>query len=277
MPLPLLPVAHFMSHPVHTVHEANDVADVDQRMVAHGVSSLLVTDVHGNPRGVVSRFDLIRVGRLRARTSGGSTLLELPSQAVSRVMHRDVISVAADATVPQAAARMVDRGVHRVFVLDGARVVGVLSTRDVMRAVEAARIESPIEQWMSSPVIDVASTDPVEVATDRLGQSRVTGVVVLENGWPVGLYTQREALAASGLPPETPVDRVMTYALLCLPVETTVFRAAGLTAATRARRVLVVEKREVRGILTGLDFARVLLEADASSKPDAPAGRDVRT
>ena len=90
------------------------------------------------------------------------------------------------------------------------------------------------------------------------------GVVVLEEEWPVGVFTQSEALAAAHLDPSTPVEEVMSCALLCLPIGMPIHRAAAFAVETRARRVLAVEARDLRGILSGLDMARVV-----AGEPDA--------
>jgi hypothetical protein len=50
----------------------------------------------------------------------------------------------------------------------------------------------------------------------------------------------------------------MSYAMLCLDVRTPLYRAAAYAHATRARRVLAVEGRHLKGVLTGIDFARVV-------------------
>jgi CBS domain-containing protein len=81
--------------------------------------------------------------------------------------------------------------------------------------------------------------------------------VVDDDEWPVGTFTQAEGLGARGLPGDTPLEEAMSYAMLCLDVRTPLYRAAAHAHATRARRVLAVSEGRVRGILTGLDFARV--------------------
>jgi CBS domain-containing protein len=111
---------------------------------------------------------------------------------------------------------------------------------------------------MSAPILAVETTTELGSAIERLSTAGVAGLVVLEDGRAVGLFTQVEALEARELPLFTPVEEAMTQSLVCLPVDTALFRAAGFTLATRARRVLAVEHHHVRGILTGLDFARAL-------------------
>ena len=132
------------------------------------------------------------------------------------------------------------------------------STKDLMRAVMDAKIQTPISAMMTVPVVTVESSSLLSDAVATLSRARISGVAVMENGVPVGIFTQ-EALAARDRPGQSPVDESMSQALLCLPVTTPMFRAAGFTISTRARRVLAIDHHHVQGILTGLDFARCIL------------------
>ena len=68
-------------------------------------------------------------GRL---ASGRDTLSR---HTVAEVMSRPICWVPPELPVRDAAAYMTNAGVHRVLVLDGDRLVGVLSTVDIVRAV----------------------------------------------------------------------------------------------------------------------------------------------
>lgn len=255
------PLRLLMSSPVQTAAPTTPLGEVERRMARHGVSSLPVVDVGGRVHGVVSRFDLLRVGRLRARTAGADRLLVLPDQPAGRFMHSPPLTAGLRERARDAARVMVERHVHRVFVTDEERLVGVVSTKDLLRVVSAARIAAPVAAWMSTPLCVAETTETIAEATDRMAAARVSGLVVTDGGWPVGLYTQLEALDARELPPDTPVATVMSPALLCLPADTPLFRAADLAMKARARRVLACDHREVLGIVTGLDLARAALSA----------------
>jgi CBS domain-containing protein len=79
---------------------------------------------------------------------------------------------------------------------------------------------------------------------------------VVENDWPVGIFTQVEALESRDVPRNTPVEDVMSSRILALRPDTLLHRAAAQAAATRVRRVIVQDGDRLAGILTGLDFAR---------------------
>ena len=252
------PVLHFMSSPVLEINVDASLDDAHELMRANGVSCLLATGRDALPTGVVSRTDLLQVAHVRRRIVGGRVALELPAMCVGDVMTRKLISVEKDATASEAARRMVENHIHRVFVRDGERLTGVFSTKDAMRAVIKARIAAPISEFMSKPVISVESDESLGKVVDQLARAGIAGVVVMEVGRVVGIFTQEEALEAREQPLTVPVEEHMTQSMVCLASDTSLFRAAGFSIATRARRVLAVEHHHVTGILTGLDFARAI-------------------
>jgi predicted transcriptional regulator len=252
-------VSQFMTAPVVDVAIDAPLAAAHDLMRAHSVSSLLVTSRSG-PSGVLSRTDVLQVARVRRRLIGSRASLELPAMCVGDAMSRSLHTVAAEAPVEEAARSMIDRHIHRVFVREGDQIVGVFSTKDAMGALLRARIAAPISGYMSSPVLSVEATDPVGAAVDRLASARVAGLVVMDAGRAIGLFTQEEALESRDQPLETSVEEVMTQSMVCLPTDTPLFRAAGFAVATRARRVLAIEHHHVRGVLTGLDFTLALIE-----------------
>ena len=252
------PAADFMSAPVATIHPESALADAERRLTEGAHSCLAVVGDDGRLCGVLSRTDILRIGRLRAGLADEPRLLAMPHQTVRMKMIHDVVT--ADPTTPlrAVAAAMVQRSIHRIFVIENGRPVGVVSTRDLMQAIIKARVSEPLARWMSSPVVTVDATDSIATATDLLHRSHVRGVVVVDQGWPVGLFTQTEALAAAELDSSTQVEEVMSCALLCLPPNLPLFRAAAFAVKSQARRVLAVASREVQGILSGLDMAHVV-------------------
>jgi CBS domain-containing protein len=254
-----MPVENYMSAPVRSVTPNTPLPSVQDALVAHRISSLAVVDDAQQLVGVVSRTDLIHVGRIEAGRQPASSVLTLPERPVSEVMTVSVATVATSDSIRSASKKMLDGHVHRLFVVNGNRLVGVLSTKDVMAAVSHEKVRSPISKFMSHPVFTIRTTEPLALGVDRLERAHVSGVVVVDEGWPVGVFTQSESMRSASLPRSTPIEDVMSPAMLCLNVDTLVHRAAAQAAATRARRVIAIRDRTMCGILTGLDFARATL------------------
>lgn len=251
-----LPVELFMAAPVHCVSPDDDLNTVQERLLALSISSLAVVEGDAKLRGVISLTDLIRIGRRESGSHGKAALLTLPQRAVADVMSSDVVSISPQDSISLAARKMVEGHFHRVFIEDAGRLVGMLSTRDIMLAIRDKRVQQPVDQWMSSPVFTIRVQEPTSLATERLEKAHVTGLVAVDDGWPVGIFAQREALEAKDLPRDTPVEDVMSSAFLALNAGTLLHRAAHQAAGLRVRRVVVVRNRRIDGILTGIDFAR---------------------
>jgi CBS domain-containing protein len=215
--------------------------------------------------GVVSATDLARAARFDPNVVGWPLRLS-GGQTARTVMRSPLIEVDDLAPVSAACDAMVTHRVHRVFVRRAAAIVGVFSSRDVMRMVLAARIDVPLWTLMVSPVASVDVGDSVEVALDRLEASNLRGLAVVDGRKPLGVFTQREAIQARALPASlrrVPVEEAMSYEVLCLDAGTPLYRVAGHAVALQVRRILATELGELRGILTGYDLARIGAEAPA--------------
>ncbi|HET8712348.1 MAG TPA: CBS domain-containing protein [Gemmatimonadales bacterium] len=74
----------------------------------------------------------------RMRTAESPEWDVLSEHVVSEVMSPNVHAVQADATLAEAAAYMVDHRIHRVLVVDGARLLGIVSASDFLRAIASS-------------------------------------------------------------------------------------------------------------------------------------------
>lgn len=250
-------VDRHMTPSVVGVNREVSLVDTEKVLEARGISSVLVYDA-GRPYGVVSRTDLLRAAR-RESAGHGAPLAPLPSISVGALCKRDPITVDVSATVSHAAVRMVAERVHRVFVERDTEIVGVFSTKDLLHAIIAARIPVKVHEVMSQPLFTIRFDATITHATDRLADAHVSGLTVVdEEGWPIGYYSQAEALLARDRPGDTSVEDVMNYALVCLHENAELRRAATLAISARARRVLIVADRKPVGVLTPLDFVRAV-------------------
>lgn len=250
-------VSKAMTREVVAVSPRDALSTVESLFDRRRFSSAPVID-GGALVGVVSRTDLLRAGRRDAAGHGGA-LAPLTSGVAGDVATCPAISVSQRASVSEAAGLMVRHRIHRVFVVDEGELRGVFSTLDLLRVIAEARLVAPLGEVMSAPAFTLPLQATVAHAADRLAAAHVSGVVVVdEEGWPVGIFSQREALECHRAAAETPVEEVMNPALVCLHVKAPLHRAARLAASARARRVLVIDDRRVVGVVSPLDFARAV-------------------
>jgi predicted transcriptional regulator len=252
------PVSIFMSTPVHCVAEDASLIEAQEKIQELGVSSLAVLAKDGTLAGLISNTDIVGSGLRNAGSRPDAALLESAGK-VSSVMTPDLIAVDIGTTMAQAAARMVSEHVHRVFVTVRGDLAGVISTWDIMAAVEAVRVAKPVSEFMSTPVFTVRASETIALATERLGKAHVTGLLVVDDSeWPVGVFGQREALESGDAPRSASVESAMNAAVLTLPDRTQIHNVARQARAMNARRVAVMNRHELVGIMTGVDFAKAI-------------------
>jgi len=156
MPLRLFQrrVRESMQTDVVTVHAQDTVHDALNRMLENKVSALPVVDHRGHCVGILSIRDFVDMTNdldvdfnetLHESEVWWSAFMRNLSENVGErsvmdLMTEEVISVAADDLLVDAARTMLRQGVHRLPVVDGERrLTGIISTTDVLRAfVEAA-------------------------------------------------------------------------------------------------------------------------------------------
>jgi CBS domain-containing protein len=247
-----------MVTPVHTIHEAERLAVAERRMNELGISALPVVDDTGQLGGAITKGDLLRIGRIRG--AGRERFLDLPDQRLREHASAPLELVARSAPMAEVARRMVRRKVHQVYVAQGRTVEGVISTRELMRLIADRRLERSVGDVVGGgEVLTVCSTDPVGLAIDRLVTSRNRELVVIDDGGcPVGVFDQLEAASARDASARIPVEDWMSPAISCVAPELPVHRAAALAASKRSRAIVVTDGSDVRGILTGLEFAALL-------------------
>jgi CBS domain-containing protein len=144
-----------MTRSVISVAPDATVAQAVELMLERGISGLFVVDAAGTLAGVVTEGDLLRRDELdtERRRSWWLRLIASPGRQaadftrthgrkVADVMTHDVIAVNADAPLGDIVALMEQHRIKRVPVLEGDRVVGVVSRADLLRALSVAARES---------------------------------------------------------------------------------------------------------------------------------------
>jgi CBS domain-containing protein len=252
------PVVTYMTRDLEVAHVDTPVEQLTRTMQARGISGLPILDAKGNLVGVVTRTDLISLGLMQARRRPTSNAMTLPHRRASDVMTHGAVEVASAVSLRHAARMMVDHQIHRVFVSEGGKLAGVICAVDLTAAVRDARIEAPVSSVMTAPVVTIDIHEPLSVALDRLDRFHVTGLIVTDETQPVGMFTQADALASRDLPRSTTVDATYDAAVICLPGEMKLHRAAAHVADLRVRRVVVCKAQEPIGIVSATDFARVV-------------------
>ena len=123
-----------------------------------------------------------------------------PGEAkVGEIMTSDPLVVAPEDTLGEVAERMREREVGSALVAEYGRLIGILSSRDMLRAI-AGRVhssEARVRQWMTAEPVAVSATTTVEAAGILMTEHHVNHLPVVEGERPVGIVGMRDVVRAS--------------------------------------------------------------------------------
>jgi len=117
-------------------------------------------------------------------------------------MKSAVLSVAPEDTIGEAAAKMTEADVGAVVVADYGRIIGILTERDIMRAV-ARRTHSSVtrvREWMTADPITVEPSEDAEQAARTMLEHGFRHLPVIADGRPVGIVSLRDFARATVSP-----------------------------------------------------------------------------
>ena len=126
-------VRELMQKPVRTVELDSSVNDAVITLADSHISALPVVDSTGRMVGVVSSTDIL-TSEAEARDAVEREAL-FEQMEVRDIMTPRPLTISPDADVREAAQQMLYADVHRLFVTSQDRVIGVISTTDIVRAV----------------------------------------------------------------------------------------------------------------------------------------------
>ncbi len=111
---------------VFTASPEDTLSAIAALLYSRKVGAFVVSDRVGRVVGIVSERDIVR-----AIAQQGPESLSRP---VSEIMTRDVISAGIDETVEVLLERMTDRRIRHLPVMEGTRLVGIVSIGDLVKA-----------------------------------------------------------------------------------------------------------------------------------------------
>ncbi len=250
-----LPLTSHMVAPVNVLAPGERLASAAAKLRELGISALPVVDSRRRLIGVLERTDLLRVGRLRARQEAGESRFWWPELSVAECMQTTVPVAPPERSLRECAQRMLERGLHRLYVLGDDELLGVLSTRELMRAVQRAQLAIPVAALAAQPAESISAHAPLAVACGRLGASPARALLVLVEDEPVGVFARAELRACLEVDPEQPTGPYADTSLLVLPAELDASGAAERALEARARYIVTREPEDGYRIISGLSFA----------------------
>ena len=114
---------------------------------------------------------------------------------VSNHMATDLLTVEPDARLSDAARRMAQRGVGAVLVLEGERLTGILTERDLLKAVAAGFTdEARVSEWMTKQPETVEPDESTDHAASLMIHGGFRHLPVVEGGRAIGILSIRDLM-----------------------------------------------------------------------------------
>ena len=130
MSLDSIPVSSFMTRNVKIETEDQNIQAVCKTMNENNIGSIIVVALHDkgqNPVGIITERDIVRVvGQLNP------TLLHMP---IKELMSKPLITLAPNNTIKDALQTMHQRDIRRIPIVDKAIIQGIITDKDVFRAI----------------------------------------------------------------------------------------------------------------------------------------------
>lgn len=131
-------VQDWMSRDPLTVRADTSAVEAYERMRERGVHRLPVVDAAGHLVGIVTRSDIEGAVSFRHTEAGWHEgRFALAGTVVGEVMTRDPVTVTSDTPMRRAAALLLEHHLSGLPVVEGDRLVGIITESDLFRLVVA--------------------------------------------------------------------------------------------------------------------------------------------
>ncbi len=200
-------VRDVMTHDVLVVSPTTPLKDVVTLLISRRVSGLPVVD-EGHVVGVISEADLLTkefataedapTGPLAFASRRHRTDERRDAHLAGQAMSAPALTIGPDAALPEAARLMIERRVNRLPVVDGGRLVGIITRADIIKTylrpdaelAEAVRSEVLLDAlWLDPDSFTIGVVDgvvSVKGSVERRSTSTLLRDLVLRTPGVVG-------------------------------------------------------------------------------------------
>ena len=196
MPASRLHISSVMVKDVFTVPETMQLDEVARLMLENGIGSVPVMNEEDKMVGIVSKADFVTL----------AVGIAFEKITVKEIMTKDLTVVSPTERLVHARRQMIESHVGRLPVVDDESLVGMVTSKDLMRAFIDFRKKVP-EKYQKSQikevlVDDIMSSNPTFTSKDVtiaevakiMMETGYNGLPVVEDNQVVGIITQTDIL-----------------------------------------------------------------------------------
>lgn len=128
-----------------------------------------------------------------------TNLLQNPEEEqLALLMTRNPITISPGSDLPTAARLLLENHIRRLPVVDGGKLVGLVTVADVVGTIADMNIDIPIKDYVEKEVVAIYSETPLPVVARIMELASVKAVPVLDSNLElVGIISDRDIIAAS--------------------------------------------------------------------------------
>ncbi|HPW73634.1 MAG: CBS domain-containing protein [Methanothrix sp.] len=180
-------VKDYMSTPVNVIERNEPIQRARNLMFKYSIGRLPVMD-NGKLVGIVTKYDITNRISQAAPEWRRRPIDKIPIQVV---MTEKPITIFPDATMPQAAELMIENDFSGLPVEKDGEIVGMLTSRDMVRYFSDQDVSSKVEDLMSKNILAVHRHHTISHILDEMNAQGLSRALVYEGGnVPVGIVTR---------------------------------------------------------------------------------------
>ncbi len=182
------PISRVMSSPVRTLPCKTSIGEAALHFKAAGIRHFLVVDDEGKRMGLLTQTDVIQ-------NQGVEAYLSL--KEVRSLLKGPPLELAPSLSLPAAARRMCEHAAEAV-VADLGGELGILTERDIVRAISAGRADRTVGEIASRPLVSVTENASLYYARRLAGDRGIRHLGVTgRDGALIGILAFSDLLASA--------------------------------------------------------------------------------
>ena len=270
-------VKNWMTSPAVTVTPDTTIVAARDVMSEQKIKILLIAE-KDQLLGVVTQRGLIRIDFSVLGEEGCNESADFSEIKIESIMTRNPRITQPDLSIPKAARVMLENRIAALPVVENERLIGILSSSDLMRLIIYAcpllEKEILVDHYMSDEIISIEPKTTLLEAHRLTGTKRIRTLPVLDDNQLVGIVTRTDLVCSdpSRLASREhqdlllkillqPVEKVMRKDLITISLDAPIAEAARLMLENGIHSLLVVDDdHKLTGVLTESDLFLMIVQ-----------------
>jgi len=252
-----------MAKQYETADPEMTISDVVARMRAMDLHEIPVVADSNKLMGIISYGSLLKRKNLPVSTKARS-VMESPPE------------IKEETAITEVAEKIISTGYRQIPVVRGKKILGVISREDIVRMTLAIKDlkNIPVKEVMTTEVQTVTSKDSLKRAIELMGKldvralpvvdetNRFVGIIgvkdIVNYGWASRTSETVGELSGKSKPVEVEVGSLSVDNPVVVGPESPIGQAANVMLERKISTLPVVEKDQIKGILTTYDVVELI-------------------